>query len=66
MIRRVNFCLKSNKFVVLKRQLSAQAAVSFKPSDEDFVKAIPFEKIPGPGKFEHIRSFMPGGSVIKN
>lgn len=43
------------------RSLSAQAAVSFKRSDEEYANAIPFDEIPGPSKFELLRSFMPGG-----
>lgn len=50
----------------LIRSLSAQAAVSFKPKDEDdFANAKPFDEIPGLSKFEMIRRFMPGGQYDK-
>lgn len=43
------------------RYLSAQAAVSFKPNDGEYVNAIPFEEVPGLSKFELLRRFIPGG-----
>lgn len=46
----------------VSRKLSAQAALSFKPSSEDeYAKAKPFNDIPGLSKFELIRRFIPGG-----
>lgn len=45
----------------LIRRLSAQVAASFKPSDDEFAKAIPFEEIPGLSKFDLMRRFLPGG-----
>ena len=43
------------------KRLSTQTAVSFKPNDEDYAKAIPFDQIPGLSTFEMIRRFLPGG-----
>jgi cytochrome P450 family 12 len=43
------------------RSSSAQAAVSMKQTEEDFVNAQPFEKMPGLGKFEFLKRFLPGG-----
>lgn len=43
------------------RRLSAQAAVSFKHTEEEYANAIPFEEIPGLTRFELIRRFIPGG-----
>ena len=45
---------------VIKR-LSTQTAHSFKPNDEEYAKAIPFDQIPGLSTFEMIRRFLPGG-----
>lgn len=45
----------------LYRKLSAQSAVSFKPNDEEYANAIPFEEMPGLSKFELIKRFLPGG-----
>lgn len=61
-VRSVNFrpIALSNKLRIT-RSLSAQAAVNFKPNDEEYSKARPFDSIPGPSKFEMIRFFMPGG-----
>jgi cytochrome P450 family 12 len=44
-----------------RRLLSAQALPSFKPTSDEYSEAKPFGDIPGPGKLEVIRGFLPGG-----
>ena len=47
---------------IASRNLTAQAAVSFKPKDDaEFSKARPFGEIPGLTKLQLIRSFIKGG-----
>lgn len=47
------------------RRLSAQAAVSLKPTDEEYAKAFPFEQIPGLSKLQLLKRFLPGGKFYK-
>lgn len=42
------------------RRLSA-GTFSFEPKHDEYADAIPFEKIPGPGRFQLLRRFLPGG-----
>lgn len=50
--------IRSNTVI---RALSAQAAVSYKPKEDEFANAIPYDQIPGLSKFEYIRRYLPGG-----
>lgn len=67
MIRTVRSCCYQNKLCTdsFTRSLSAQAAVSLKPNEEEYANAIPFKEIPGLSKFEFLRRFMPGGKFYK-
>lgn len=67
MIRTVRFVSYQNNFLCqsFARRLSAQAAISYKPKDDEYANAIPFNEIPGLSKFELIRRFLPGGKFHK-
>lgn len=70
MIRRINFSSYHRQVLSLsslngQRQLSAQAALSYKPQGDEFEKAIPYDEIPGLSKFELIKRFIPGGKFSK-
>lgn len=43
------------------RSLSVQAVVSFKPSDDEYANAVPFDEIPGLNRFQVMKRFLPGG-----
>lgn len=49
----------------LVRKQSAQAAVSFKPKEDEYANAIPFEQMPGLSKFKFVKRFLPGGKFYK-
>lgn|SRR5690349_4862915 len=53
--------IESYKILKVTRSLSTQAAVNFKPNDDEFSKARPFKEIPGISLFQLIRRFAPGG-----
>lgn len=64
MARFSDFLLAEHRTLI--RSLSAQAAVSFKPKNEDeFANAKPFDEIPGLSKVELMQRFMPGGQYDK-
>lgn len=50
----------------IARSLSAQPVGNFKPSEDEFSKALPYEEIPGLTKFELIKRFLLPGGEYRN
>ncbi|CRK88991.1 CLUMA_CG002512, isoform A [Clunio marinus] len=56
----LNFFFQS-KSLTLIRKLSVQAAASYKPTDDEYARAKPYEQIPSLTKIELAKRFLPGG-----